>query len=210
LQLLVRDHPQHADTQRRVQIISKQLDFIVGIVKSLLEWTHKKQAVFAPTDLNTLLKEMLWLVSPMLDQQAIKVVVTLEQDLPLIEADRDGLQQVFLNLINNSVDAMPGGGCLKITARFDRDEQVIELVFRDTGVGIDSEAREHIFEPMWTTKPSGSGFGLAIAREIVADHNGQLEIIGEQEQGATFLLTLPLKRAQAVSALRKEVIEDVA
>ena len=210
LQLLMRDHPQHTDTQRRVQIISKQLDFIVGIVKSLLEWTHKKPPILQPTDINALVKDILWLVSPMLDQQAIKVYVTLEQDLPLVEADLEGLQQVFLNLINNSADAMPGGGSLQITSRLDPRSQKAELVFRDTGVGLDPEALEHLFEPMWTTKPAGGGFGLAIVREIMTEHGGRIEAISEQDQGAAFRLTLPLAKARAVPTARKEVMEDVA
>lgn len=210
LQLLMRDHPQHTDTQRRVQIISKQLDFIVGIVKSLLEWTHKKQPIFQPTDINALVKDILWLVSPMLDQQAIKVTVTLEQELPPVEADLEGLQQVFLNLINNSTDAMPGGGSLQITTRLDLRSQMAELVFRDTGVGLDSEALEHLFEPMWTTKPAGGGFGLAIVREIMTEHGGHIEAITGQDQGAAFRLTLPLAKTCEVATPRKEVMEDVA
>ncbi len=158
LQLLARDHPQHPDTQRRVQIITKQLEFIIGIVRRLLEWTHKKQPHIRPTDLNLLMREILSPVSPTLEQHAIAVSTDLTDDLPLIPVDRDGLHQVFLNLINNSLDAMPDGGQLEISTRLDRDNHRVELIFRDTGTGIDSGALEHIFEPMWTTKTSGSGF----------------------------------------------------
>ncbi|HEU0178267.1 MAG TPA: ATP-binding protein [Blastocatellia bacterium] len=210
LQLLARDHPDAPDTQRRVQIITKQLEFIVGIVRRLLEWAHKKQLRFRPTDLNLLMREVLTLVSPALEQHAIAVSTDLADGLPPAPVDRDGLNQVFLNLINNSLDAMPDGGRLEVSSRFDHDNGMAELMLRDTGVGVDSGALEHIFEPMWTTKPSGSGFGLAIAREIITEHGGQIEAVCEQRQGATFIVRLPLDEASAAPKTRKEAPAYVA
>jgi signal transduction histidine kinase len=210
LQLLARDHPQHHDTQRRVQVITKQLEFIVGIVRRLLKWAHKKQLRFRPVDLNLIMREILTLVSPVLEQRAIAVSTDFTDGLPPVSVDRDGLNQVFLNLINNSLDAMPDGGRLDISTRLDRDNGMVELIFRDTGAGIDPGAMEHIFDPMWTTKPSGSGFGLPIAREIVNEHNGQIEAICEQRQGATFAVRLPLHGANVMSEVRKEVMTNVA
>jgi two-component system, NtrC family, sensor kinase len=210
LQLLARDHPDAPDTQRRVQVITKQLEFIVGIVRRLLEWAHKKQLRFRPADLNLLMREILTLVSPTLEQHAITVSIDLTDGLPPVPVDRDGLNQVFLNLINNSLDAMPDGGRLEISTRLDRDDGMVELTLRDTGMGIDSDAMEHIFEPMWTTKPSGSGFGLAIAHDIIVEHGGQIEAVCEQRQGATFIVRLPLSEAGAAQETRKEVMSNVA
>jgi signal transduction histidine kinase len=210
LQLLARDHPQHHDTQRRVQVITRQLEFIVGIVRRLLKWAHKKQFRFRPADLNMLMREILTLVSPALEQRAIEISTDFTTSLPPVSVDRDALNQVFLNLINNSLDAMPDGGLLGISTRIDRDNGMVELIFRDTGPGIDSSAMEHIFDPMWTTKPSGSGFGLPIAREIVVEHGGQIEAVCEQRQGATFVVRLPLHGANVMSEVRKEVMTNVA
>jgi signal transduction histidine kinase len=210
LQLLARDHPQHYDTQRRVQVITKQLESIVGIVRRLLKWAHKKQLRLRPANLNLMMREILTLVSPVLEQRAIAVSTDLTDGLPPVSVDRDSLNQVFLNLINNSLDAMPDGGRLEISTRLDRNNGMVELIFRDTGMGIDSTAMEHIFDPMWTTKPSGSGFGLPIAREIIIEHSGQIEAICEQRQGATFVVSLPLHAANAMSEVRKEVMTNVA
>jgi signal transduction histidine kinase len=210
LQLLARDHPEAPDTQRRVQVITKQLEFIVGIVRRLLEWTHKKQFRFRLVDLNLLTRETLSLVSPALEQHAITVSTDLAVGLPPVHIDLDGFNQVFLNLINNSLDAMPDGGRLEISTRLDRNNRIIELAFRDTGPGIDSGALESIFEPMWTTKPSGSGFGLAIAREIVTEHGGQIEAVCEQRQGATFVVRLPLCEVGVAPEKRKGVTANVA
>lgn len=207
MQLLARNHPHDADTQRRVEIVNKQLAFIVSIVKSLLERTHRRRAVSRPTDLNALVIELLRLVKPTLDTHKITTATTLERGLPLARADRDGVHQVLLNLVNNSIDAMPEGGRIEIKTRFDADASAVELIFRDTGDGIAPEALEHLFEPMWTTKATGNGFGLAIAREIMQEHGGRIEVIaprengasnGQARMGAAFRLTLPLADAGAL------------
>jgi signal transduction histidine kinase len=210
LQLLARDHPSHNDTQRRVQVINKQLEFIVGIVRRLLKWAHKKQFRFRPANLNLMMREILTLVGPVLEQREILVSTDFTDGLPPVSVDRDALNQVFLNLINNSLDAMPDGGLLEISTRIDRENGMVDLIFRDTGMGIDPGAMEHIFDPMWTTKPSGSGFGLPIAREIIVEHGGQIEAVCEQRQGATFVVRLPLHAANAMSEVRKEALTNVA
>src|SRR6267378_4472005 len=121
--------------------------------------------------------------------------------------DRDSLLQIFLNLTNNSIDAMPKGGRIEITTRLDRVTHSAELLFSDSGVGIQPAAMEHLFEPMWTTKAAGSGFGLAIANEIAIEHGGKIEIVGEQREGAVFRLTLPIYVGMAPAL---EAVTDAA
>jgi signal transduction histidine kinase len=207
LRLLARNHPHDQDTQRRVEIINSQIDSVVKSVRSLLARTQRPRRELQPLDLNALIRELLWLVHPTLEAHDISVGVNLDSDLPLIPGDRDSLLQLFLNLTNNSIDAMPKGGGLEITTRFDRVARSAELVFCDSGVGIQPSAIEHLFEPMWTTKEAGSGFGLAIAHEIAVEHGGKIEIVAEQHEGAAFRLTLPLN-VEASAAL--EVVTNVA
>ncbi len=210
VQLLSRSHPDDRDTQRRVEIIQSQLSFIIGVVKSLLSRTQPRRAQRAAVDLNALVRELLWLVKPTLDAHDISVAVNLAEDLPEVAADHDGLQQVLLNLVNNSVDAMPEGGWLEITTGRDAAGRAVELLFRDSGEGIPTNAFGHVFEPMWTTKPSGSGFGLAIAREIMVEHGGQIEAVGGDGRGATFRLTLPLASGAGTAPQAEEVKTDAA
>src|SRR5207237_2431081 len=124
--------------------------------------------------------------------QRIEVSVALDEELPRVLADHDSLHQVFLNLVNNSIDAMPGGGRLEISTRLERGAGVAEVLFRDSGTGIAPDMVEQIFEPMWTTKQTGSGLGLAIARQIMLEHGGQIECRGGSHPGVEFRLTLPL------------------
>jgi two-component system NtrC family sensor kinase len=207
LQLLGDSFPHDLNTQRRVGIINKQLDFIVGIVRTLLQRTHKRRAVLKPTDLNALLRELVLLVKPTLDEHAITLNMALASESLTAHIDPDSLQQVFLNLINNSIDAMPEGGHLEITSRMNESADSIELVFRDDGKGIPADALEHLFEPLWKTKDACSGFGLAIAREIMLEHSGKIEALKDQTAGAAFMLTLTLSAAasSATNATATEV-----
>jgi two-component system, NtrC family, sensor kinase len=206
LRLLARNHPHDQDTQRRVEIINSQIDSVVKSVRSLLARTQRPRPALEPLDLNELIRELLWLVQPTLEAHAIDVRVNLNNDLPLVPGDRDSLLQLFLNLTNNSIDAMPNGGRLEITTRLDRMARRAELLFSDSGVGIQPSAIEHLFEPMWTTKAAGSGFGLAIANEIAIEHGGKIEIVTGQREGAAFRLTLPVVGAAAA----QEVVTNVA
>ena len=207
MRLIARSHQNDIEMRRRVEIINSQLDSVVKTVKDLLLRTKRPRPEFQPFDLNVLVQELLCLVQPTLDSHDIKGVVHLDTDLPLLCADRDSLLQLFLNRTNNSIDAMPAGGDLSITTSFDRRARNAEILFCDSGIGIDPSAINNLFEPMWTTKESGSGFGLAIAHQIAIEHEGRIEIMTQQREGVTFRITLPI-RAEAFMA--QEVVTDVA
>ena len=210
LELLADDHSNDSDSRRRIRIIRKQLDFIVGTVKRLLEWTHKRRLALKPVNIEKLIREVLWLVGPTLDEHSITAKLTVNEPLPTIEADRESLQQVFLNLINNSIEAMPGGGRIDIATGVDGPAGTVEIVFQDSGAGIQADAAQHLFEPMWTTKPSGGGFGLAIARETMNDHGGDIQLVDNQAAGAAFRLTIPIAQSEVRSVHEEEVMSYVA
>jgi len=191
LQLLARNHPSCGDTQRRLKIINSQLASIVQTVKSLLERTHRRPIDPQPTDINVMIQELLLLVAPLLESRNIPVLQNLDPALPRVLADRESLHQVFLNLVNNSIEAMPNGGQMQFVTNHLTDAGQVEVRFIDSGIGIGDDARDHLFEPMWTTKSSGTGLGLAIAREIVVEHGGQIECVLEVKKGAEFRVVLP-------------------
>lgn len=210
LELLSAKHPDDAETQRRTLIIERQLGFIVSTVKRLLEWTHKRRLVFEPIEINALIEELLWLVSPTLEKNSVVASLNADDKLPVIPGHRDSLQQVFLNLINNSIEAMPGGGKIEITTNLNTATERVEILFSDSGPGIEPDAVLHLFEPMWTTKPSGSGFGLVIAEEIMNDHCGEIAFVKTENRGANFRLTLPLVQGEMKEVYQRIVVSDVA
>ncbi len=119
--------------------------------------------------------------------------LNLAKDLPRVPCDPAQMEQVFLALIMNAIDAMPRGGNLWIETRLNNDETEIKIQVRDDGAGIAPDVLPQIFEPFLTTKESGHGvgLGLAISRGIVERHNGRIDVASELGRGTTFTVTLP-------------------
>ncbi len=126
-------------------------------------------------------------------RHSIKIHSELHEDMPNVLADRVQLQQVFMNLMLNAIDAMKDtGGKLTISSRLTPEGQPIVSI-SDTGVGLPAENTERIFDAFHTTKPQGTGMGLAITRSIVEAHGGRVWATANREAGATFHFTLPVK-----------------
>jgi two-component system NtrC family sensor kinase len=196
VQLLARQGVSSPSSLRRLQVIERQIDSIVRTVKQLLSWTRKFDLKLEPVSLRHLLEESLLLSSPTLQHRRIEVATDWPADCPPVYADAGYLQQVFLNLINNSLDAMPRGGRLSIRLRAPEPEngREVTLQFEDTGSGIGPENLRHIFEPMFTTKRlgTGAGLGLAICDQIIRQHGGSISVESEVGRGTRFTVTLPL------------------
>jgi len=122
--------------------------------------------------------------------------VTFETDAPqgcVLHVDRKQMEQLFLNLVNNAVDAMPGGGRLLLSVKPDPEAPRWLISLSDTGTGIPEEVLPKVFKPMFTTKPEGkgTGLGLAICREIVRAHGGEIHIESQEGEGTTIRFPLP-------------------
>jgi two-component system NtrC family sensor kinase len=116
----------------------------------------------------------------------------------LVRGNVDALKSVFLNLINNAVQAMSTGGTLSVHAHIGPDQRRVRVVVSDTGPGIPPHLRERVFEPFFTTKAankSGTGLGLAIVRNVVKDHEGTITLDASPEGGARFTIDLPAASA---------------
>jgi two-component system NtrC family sensor kinase len=216
VQLLARKKTGDSAMDRRLQIIESQIQNIVRSVKQLLSWTHKFDLHIQPLDLRHVVEESVLLSSLALQHRKIKVWTEWAKDIPLIYGDAGYLQQVFLNLINNSMDAMPRGGELKLLLRYTADSELRSVVAEvaDTGEGIAPETLAHIFEPMFTTKRmgTGSGLGLAICDQIVRQQGGSIHVESELKRGTSFTIALPLDcrdRAEPVAARAPEATAEV-
>jgi two-component system, NtrC family, sensor kinase len=202
VQLLARKKTGDPATDRRLQIIESQIENIVRTVKQLLSWTHKFELHIQLLDVRHLLEESVLLSSLALQHRKIKVKTEWDENVPQIYGDAGYLQQVFLNLINNSMDAMPHGGDLTIhlhqPAVDGPRSVVVELA--DTGEGIAPETLSHIFEPMFTTKRmgTGAGLGLAICDQIVRQHGGTIQVESKLKRGTQFIISLPVDGREKV------------
>jgi signal transduction histidine kinase len=126
---------------------------------------------------------------PEIQDRDIVVEQELRSDLALLQLDRDQMKQAFYNVIKNSLEAMKRHGTLRIQT--DRDDTHVLIRFVDTGGGMSAENLSRVFEPYFTTKPSGTGLGLLIVRRIVREHGGELSIESGHDKGLTLTIRLP-------------------
>jgi len=188
---LMREEEDIESIMRDLEIIESESLRARDIVQQLLEFSKKWPLKISKVDVNRLLKEVLELVSLNLKNSGINIVKDFSR-LPSISADANQLKQVFLNLINNAVQAMPDGGTLSIrTAKVD-NSVVIEV--SDTGTGIPDNVAQKIFEPFFTTKKDrGTGLGLPISYRIIKKHGGKIEVKNRVDKGTTFRVILPVR-----------------
>lgn len=179
---------------QRLDIIAGQIDRITNIVRSMLDSTRRPVPRLESIDINTLLAQILDATQPTLAARNVELHTDITDGLPPIEADPDQLQQVFINLINNSLDAMPLGGKLTFSTSLDTDSVVIVLA--DSGGGIAEDQIDLIFDPMFSTKRGrGTGLGLTIVKQIISEHNGEVEVESDPGRQTTFRIRLPLDAA---------------
>lgn len=145
--------------------------------------------------LNDLVSRGLSLLSPLLNTSRVQMTTEFEKSLPAVQADEDQLWQAILNLIRNALEAMPDGG--KLTLRTASTVEEVALQLTDTGKGMNDEERVQIFRPFFTTKPVGTGLGLTLTQQIVAEHGGRIECASVAGHGTTFSICLPLRAASS-------------
>lgn len=124
--------------------------------------------------------------------QSVHFQVQIPADLPQIKVDPGQIRQVFKNLIDNSIDAMPEGGEITLRAGFDAEAAMVAMELRDTGYGIDDEDKEKIFLPHFSTKKAGMGLGLDIVARIIMDHGGEIKVEDNHPRGTKFIILLPV------------------
>jgi two-component system NtrC family sensor kinase len=172
--------------------VEAQTDRVARIIKNLLAFARSpSEASFQRVDLKQSLEEILSLIDYKLKTMNIRLVLELEPVAP-IYAQGERLQQVFINIILNALDAMPGGGTLGIRLAGEDGSVVVRI--SDTGTGIRPEHRSRIFDPFFTTKGvgKGTGLGLSISYAIVKEHDGHIDVQSEIGHGSTFTITLPV------------------
>ncbi len=176
--------------QESLTTINGQVHRIARIVRSLGDFARLYPRQKMPTSLGDILENTLNLVR--YDHQFKKIEIHTDvRDAPLLKIDPDQMQQVFLNLILNARDAMPDGGSLDISIK--QTEGQVRMVFADTGAGIETEVKDKVFDPFFSTKgpAKGTGLGLSICYSIIKDHGGAIELESAKGRGTKFIITIP-------------------
>jgi signal transduction histidine kinase len=191
LDLMLKDPRLPKDLRERAQIVADEVDRLCGLLRDYLKRLRAPDPRPVPTDLNALVGRIARLMGPVLE--AGSVALRLELD-PLASApfrlDPRQVEQVLLNLVQNALDAMPGGGTLVLATGAEPQGRRVSV--RDTGHGIPADLRERVFEPFFTTKDlgEGSGLGLAICLEIARAHGGTVSVDSEPGEGTAVTVRL--------------------
>ncbi|MFC2070597.1 sensor histidine kinase [Chloroflexota bacterium] len=172
--------------------IEKAIAHCSHIIKSLLDFSRQSEPELAPVSLESITEEVMALVAHQAEMNRVRVSIGNMSTLPEIVADARQLQQVFVNLIVNAIQAMPDGGELSIQGSIDEDSW-LKVSVEDTGCGILPEDMDKLFTPFYTTKEreKGTGLGLAVSYGIIERHGGRIEVQSKFGEGSTFTVRLP-------------------
>lgn len=177
-------------------LMSGELERIGKIVSGLLSFTRQAANGWSPVDVDEVLDQVMHLTSHKMDMQSIRYERVPSRTPLIINADPHQLQQCFLNLVFNAIEAMPEGGDLSIQSELDSSSGLAKVAVRDTGCGIGEEHLEHIYEPFFTTKEAGhgTGLGLSIVHGIVKALKGEIQVESRLGKGTAFVLFFPSAR----------------
>jgi len=176
-------------TRERLGIILEESHRLDGILKSILTFARPVESAPGATDMNQVVRETMDLMRLACDNQGITPMLELAPDAPLVKADAEFIKQCLINLVKNSVEAMPEGGTLTVRTGLAAPHALLEV--EDTGQGVPAEIRDKIFSPFFSTKGKGSGLGLARIKKIMDDLGGTLTLSSIPGEGTRVSLLLP-------------------
>ncbi len=191
IRTIIKEPGNHEQTLKYLRLAADGLTRIENIVRKLLDFARQSDLNMGHVNVKETILKALELVAHRMDEQVIILTQRFDKDMPQIWGDGHYLQQVFLNIILNALDAMPKGGNLTIIGR--RDPSNVSISITDTGCGIPKENMERLFDPFFSTKGvgEGTGLGLSVGLGIIREHRGEISVESEINKGSTFTVTLP-------------------
>ncbi|MHC4946001.1 MAG: ATP-binding protein [Planctomycetota bacterium] len=194
------------DLKEYVKLSIKETDRISDLVKRMQELHKSSKTRRKLEDVSEVLKDILVLNNKFLQQKKIKLQACFEPNLPKVKICADEIKQVFINLVNNAVEAMPRGG--NLTIKIVRTGEMVEILFTDTGAGIPKKLQERIFDAFFTTKSAvkGVGLGLPVCWGIMQNHGGELRVKSRRSRGSTFIMALPVAKKNGGKRRKKEKV----
>ena len=178
------------------EVVSREMKRINSLISQMLRVAHPARQVFGTVRVHELLEQCLRLMRHPVQEKLIKVTRHFEAQTDVITGNEFQLEQAFMNLLLNALEAMGPNGELHISTRVltaeSSDPARLHICFRDTGIGIPPENMGRLFDTFFTTKKNGTGLGLSITRRIIEEHHGEVTVESEINRGTIFCVTLPL------------------
>ena len=197
--------PQEQEVARQgLKILDSEIDRLDRVVRTFLDFNRPVELRLEETSLGELLREVVAVAQPQIDKSGVHVSLECAEDVPPVRADRPLLKQALLNVVLNACEAMPDGGRLTLAASAAGGGDRAQVSITDAGRGIPPEYRGKIFQLYFTTRPGGSGIGLATTFRIVQMHGGSIDFTSEVGQGTSFTIELPGSRPHGAAARARE------
>ena len=176
------------------RVVERNLDKIYNLTLNLLAYSKPREPAMEMVSLKVLIDECLELVSNQAAEKGVMAVADVEENIPAVPLDPDGMHQVLMNLLSNALDAVPTeGGLVRVEARYDEENKAAVIQVIDNGAGIPPLMMKHMFELFHSTKGNrGTGLGLAVAKKIVDEHEGSITVKSGSVEGTTFTIRLPV------------------
>ncbi|HUG38628.1 MAG TPA: ATP-binding protein [Candidatus Limnocylindrales bacterium] len=187
-----RPEPELPEASGLVGAIREQVAALDALTEEYLAFARFPRPQFEEDSVNEMVTSVVEFVRPLATRQGIAVHVSTDIAVPPMTIDRTLLRQAVLNLVKNGLETLSQGGTLTVSTA--RSDDTVEIVVSDTGPGISAEVGRRLFEQFFTTKPQGTGLGLSITRQIVEEHGGEIGWTSTPGVGATFTVSLPIKR----------------
>jgi signal transduction histidine kinase len=197
IEIIGRDLPATSPARSVVKDVRLEIARINHIVTDLLQTARPHPPTVRKSDLNTTVEHAVMLGRQQAIAKSIEITLQKDPSLPAVEHDSDQIHQVLLNLLLNALQAVDTNGKISVTVKPQDTMAVVEVA--DNGRGISPDHLPNIFRPFYTTKGDGTGLGLSLARRIVEDHQGRIDVISAVGEGTTFAVILPLRRAVPVA-----------
>ncbi|MBK7865886.1 MAG: hypothetical protein IPJ75_02180 [Ignavibacteriales bacterium] len=180
-------------TPESMDLIVNEIDRLSDLVKKLLVFSKAKNKNLTSVDVGLVIDQVYQLMGNKFEENNVRFQKVIPSYLPRVLSDPQGLEQVFINLFSNSMEAMPDGGSIIVSAEVNPSKEgFIEISVKDTGFGISEENAKLIFDPFFTTRDQGTGLGLSIAFEVVSASNGRLSLNEEYKDGTEFVIDLKI------------------
>ena len=194
---LVKKVPEAGPLKKGLEVIIHETIRCRGIIQDLLEFSRQKEPVKVMADLNGVIQKALSIVSNEFRLNRISLEKRLSDSLPSVLIDVNQMEQVFINFFMNALEAIQGQGQVSVRSFQDKDNQGVVVEIEDSGMGIPQDHLERIFEPFFSTKPKGTGLGLAVNYGIIQKHGGAIKVSSQPGRGTTIMIRLPSEQAKA-------------
>ena len=199
---MLKEKPANPKEARKTKLMLDEIKRGEELIRRFLDFTKPPESEFNRTGINQVIRRSLAFNEDRLKKEKIEIALSLDESAPEILCDAHKMEEVFLNIFSNSMDAMAAGGRLMVKSEAKNEKMIITI--QDTGSGVSPENLMEIYNPFFTTKASGTGLGLAIVHRIIQEHEGLIDITSQEEQGTLVRIELPIAAQTSQPAIGRE------